>query len=281
MKSYTAKTATLDAIVDEFFNGGGTVKVRGLFTLKQISKARTIITERFDQLSEKVMHFHEEAKQSIKIHLQCRIRKLMDKVYVFFKIKTHPVLMSILYKFLGTEYIIGSVATNRILSSILGQDRHLDYPYLCDFKPKSHTIRFNRSLPINDQGPTILNPFMVESHMNNYMQGSQTELRHPTAEGNFFKKFSQIQIILKTVDLMLFHGASWNCALPNKSDHDHDAVRIQYLPKWIKWMKKIPTTLPQSFIDRISPDIYQFLGLNCPYPKVSDTAKFDNTIGRT
>ena len=40
MKSYTAKTATPEAIVEELLNGGGAVKISGLFSADQIAEAR-------------------------------------------------------------------------------------------------------------------------------------------------------------------------------------------------------------------------------------------------
>jgi ectoine hydroxylase-related dioxygenase (phytanoyl-CoA dioxygenase family) len=82
-------------------------------------------------------------------------------------------------------------------------------------------------------------------------------------------------------DVALFYGVTWHCAMPNKSDHDRNAVLIQYLPKWVKPMEDMPAALPQSFIDAASPDIRQLLGLNYPYPEVLDAAKSGNTIGRT
>jgi ectoine hydroxylase-related dioxygenase (phytanoyl-CoA dioxygenase family) len=278
MKSYTAQTATPDAIVDELLNGDGAVKISGLFTPEQIADARAIIMEHSEQASEKVTHFQGAAEQSGKIDLQRRVWNLLAKGDVFSDMAAHPVLMDILRKFLGTEFIMGSIAANRILPGGPGQEPHVDYPYWDYHKPESHPIGFNCSFPMNAQVSVILDPFTVESGATGYMPGSQKELRYPTAEDTFYDTCSQM--IGEPGDVVLFYGVTWHCAMPNKSDHDRNAVLIQYLPKWVKPMEDMPAALPQSFIDAASPDIRQLLGLNYPYPEVLDAAKAGNTEGR-
>ncbi len=278
MKSYTAQTATPDAIVDELLNGDGAVKISGLFTPEQIADARAIIMEHSEQASEKVTHFQGAAEQSGKIDLQRRVWNLLAKGDVFSDMAAHPVLMNILRKFLGTEFIMGSIAANRILPGGPGQEPHVDYPYWDYHKPDSHPIGFNCSFPMNAQVSVILDPFTVESGATGYMPGSQKELRYPTAEDKFYDTCSQM--IGEPGDVALFYGVTWHCAMPNKSDHDRNAVLIQYLPKWVKPMEDMPAALPQSFIDAASPDIRQLLGLNYPYPEILDAAKAGNTEGR-
>ena len=43
MKSFSAETAKPDAVVDELLNGGGAVKISGLFSLEQIAEARAVV----------------------------------------------------------------------------------------------------------------------------------------------------------------------------------------------------------------------------------------------
>ena len=278
MKSYTAKTATPEAIVEELLNGGGAVKISGLFSADQIAEARAIIMEHSESDTEKATHFQGAAEADGKISLQRRVWNLLAKGDVFSEMAAHPVLMNILRKFLGTEFIMGSIAANRILPGGPGQEPHVDYPYWDSHKPETHPIGFNGSFPMNAQVSVILDPFTVESGATGYMPGSQKELRYPTAEDKFFDTCEQM--IGGPGDVALFYGVTWHCAMPNKSDHDRNAVLIQYLPKGVKPMEDMPAALPQSFIDAASPDIRQLLGLNYPYPEVLDTAKAGNAVGR-
>ena len=278
MKSFTAKTANPDVIVDELLNGGGAVKISGLFTPEQIAEARAIVMVHSEQNAEKVTHFQGAAEQEGKISLQRRVWNLLAKGEVFSQMAAHPVLMDILRKFLGTEFIMGSIAANRILPGGPGQEPHVDYPYWDFHKPETHPVGFNGSFPMNAQVSIILDPFTAESGATGYYPGSQKMLRYPTPEDKFYDNCAQMTG--EPGDVALFYGVTWHCAMPNNSDHDRSAILIQYLPKWVKPMEDIPAALPQSFVDGASDDIRQLMGLNYPYPEVLDAAKAGNTEGR-
>ncbi|MGJ8628895.1 MAG: phytanoyl-CoA dioxygenase family protein [Sulfitobacter sp.] len=279
MKSFPAYTATPDVIVDELLNGAGVVKITGLFTADQIAEARAVVMTHSEQDSEKVTHFQGAAVEEGSINLQRRVWNLLAKGDVFSQMAAHPVLMDILRKFLGTEFIMGSIAANRILPGGPGQEPHVDYPYWDFHKPETHPVGFNGSFPMNAQVSVVLDPFTAESGATGYLPGSQKELRYPTPQDNFFDNCAQMTA--EPGDVVLFYGVMWHCAMPNKSDHDRSAILIQYLPKWVKPMEDMPAALPQSFIDGASNDIRQLIGLNYPYPEVLDAAKSGNTEGRT
>ena len=278
MKSFTAKTANPDVIVDELLNGGGAVKISGLFTPEQIAEARAIVMVHSEQNAEKVTHFQGAAEQEGKISLQRRVWNLLAKGEVFSQMAAHPVLMDILRKFLGTEFIMGSIAANRILPGGPGQEPHVDYPYWDFHKPETHPVGLNGSFPMNAQVSIILDSFTAESGATGYYPGSQKMLRYPTPEDKFYDNCAQMTG--EPGDVALFYGVTWHCAMPNNSDHDRSAILIQYLPKWVKPMEDIPAALPQSFVDGASDDIRQLMGLNYPYPEVLDAAKAGNTEGR-
>lgn len=278
MKSFTAQTATPDVIVDELLNGDGVVKISGLFAPEQIAEARAIVMDHSEQAAEKVTHFQGAAEQDGKIDLQRRVWNLLAKGEVFSEMAAHPVLMEILRKFLGTEFIMGSIAANRILPGGPGQEPHVDYPYWDFHRPESHPVGFNGSFPMNAQVSVILDPFTAESGATGYLPGSQKELRYPVPEDKFYDHCAQMTG--EPGDVALFYGVTWHCAMPNNSDHDRSAILIQYLPKWVKPMEDIPAALPQSFIDGASDDIRQLIGLNYPYPEVLDAAKAGNAEGR-
>lgn len=277
MKRFTATTADPDTIVQELLHGDGAVCISGLFTPEEIAEARAIVMEHSAQ-ADKVTHFQGAAAEAGKINLQRRVWNLLAKGEVFSTMAAHPVLMDILRKFLGTEFIMGSIAANRILPGGPGQEPHIDYPYWDFHKPETHPVGFNGSFPMNAQVSVILDPFTIESGATGYVAGSQKELRYPTEDDKFYERYSQMTG--EPGDVALFYGLTWHCAMPNNSDHDRSAILIQYLPKWVKPMEDIPRAVSPEFIENASPEIRQLIGLNYPYPEILDASKAGNTEGR-
>ena len=278
MQRYTADTVDVDAIVDALLHGDGAVLLAGLFDPDQVAEARAIIMEHSEAASEKVTHFQGAAEADGTIGLQRRVWNLLAKGEVFSTMATHPVLMRILRKFLGSEFIMGSIAANRILPGGPGQEPHVDYPYWDFHAPETHPIGLNGSFPMNAQVSIILDPFTEESGATAFVPGSQRELRYPQESDRFFERCVRMEG--EPGDVVLFYGVTWHCAMPNLSNHDRNAVLIQYLPKFVKPMEDMPAALPQSFMDEASADMRQLLGLNYPYPEVLDAAKAGNTEGR-
>lgn len=278
MKRFTAENADPDAIIQELLHGGGVVGISGLFSVEDITEARAIVMAHSEDDAPKTTHFQGAAEDEGQINLQRRVWNLLAKGEVFSRLATHPVLMDILRKFLGSEFIMGSIAANRILPGGPGQEPHVDYPYWDFHRPETHPVGLNASFPMNAQVSVLLDPFTPESGATGYVPGSQKELRYPTAADGFYDKCEQMTG--EPGDVALFFGVTWHCAMPNKADHDRSAILIQYLPKWVKPMEDMPAALPQVFIDKASPDMRQLLGLNYPHPEVLDSARAGNTEGR-
>lgn len=264
--------------MQELLHGAGAVCISGLFSPEEIAEARAIIMAYSEEAAEKVTHFQGAAAEDGKLNLQRRVWNLLAKGEVFSRMAAHPKLMEILRAFLGTEFIMGSIAANRILPGGPGQEPHVDYPYWDFHSPETHPVGLNGSFPMNAQVSIILDPFTEESGATAYLPGSQKELRYPAEEDRFFERCERMTG--EPGDVALFFGVCWHCAMPNKSNHDRNAVLIQYLPKWVKPMEDMPAALPRSFVEAASPDMRQLLGLNYPYPEVLDTAKAGNTEGR-
>lgn len=278
MKRYTARTADPDAIVQELLHGDGAVLLSGLFTDGQIAEARAIVMRHSDASADTVTHFQGDAAASGKLALQRRVWNLLAKGQVFSDMAAHPVLMAILRRFLGTEFIMGSIAANRILPGGPGQEPHVDYPYWDFHKPQTHPVGLNASFPMNAQASILLDPFTEQSGATAFVPGSQRELRYPAESDRFFERCERM--LGAPGDVALFYGVTWHCAMPNSADHDRSAILLQYLPKWVKPMEDMPAALPQAFLDAASPDMRQLLGLNYPYPEVLETAAAGNTEGR-
>jgi len=267
------------AVVDELLHGGGAVVFPGLFSPDEVAEARRIIMHHSDADDGKATHFQGKAEADGKLALQRRVWNLLAKGDVFARMAAHPVLMDVLRRFLGSEFIMGSIAANRILPGGPGQEPHVDYPYWDFHSPETHPVGLNASFPMNAQVSVILDPFTEESGATAYVPGTQKELRYPGEADGFFDRCARMTG--QPGDAVLFFGATWHCAMPNHSDHDRNAVLIQYLPKWVKPMEDMPAALPASVIDGASADLRQLLGLNYPYPEVLDSAKAGNTEGRT
>ncbi|QPH54137.1 phytanoyl-CoA dioxygenase family protein [Pontivivens ytuae] len=278
MLSLTPDTAAPEIVVEELMTGGGAVRLTGLFTADEVAEARAIIMRHSEADAAKVTHFQGAAEADGTLALQRRVWNLLAKGEVFSRMAAHSVLMAILRRFLGSEFIMGSIAANRILPGGPGQEPHIDYPYWDFHTPQTHPMGLNASFPMNAQVSVILDPFTEESGATAYVPGSQKELRYPTEDDRFFERCARMTG--DPGDAVIFFGAAWHCAMPNRSDHDRNAVLIQYLPKWVKPMEDMPAALPADFVAAASDDMCQLLGLNYPYPEVLDVAEGGNTEGR-
>lgn len=277
MQSYTADTIDPDAIVQELLHGKGAVRITGLFTDAEVAEARRIIHEH-SAAADTVTHFQGQAEQDGKLNLQRRVWNLLAKGDVYARMAAHPVIMQVLRRFLGTEFIMGSIAANRILPGGPGQEPHVDYPYWDFYKAETHPVGLNASFPMNAQVSIMLDPFTMESGATAYVPGSQKELRYPTDADDFYGKCARM--LGDPGDVALFFGAAWHCAMPNTSDIDRSAVLINYAPKWLTPIEEMHAALPDGFLDTASDDLRQLLGQNYPHPQAFDAAEARNTIGR-
>ncbi|MCY4260211.1 MAG: phytanoyl-CoA dioxygenase family protein [Rhodobacteraceae bacterium] len=278
MKSFLPACADPATIVDELLNGAGAVRIPELLSREQVRDARMRIMEHSEQAAEKVTHFQGAAAEAGTLDRQRRVWNLLAKGAVFSEMAIHPVLMPILRLFLGSEMVMGSIAANRILPGGPGQEPHIDYPYWDFHAPTTHPIGLNAGYPLNAQVTVLLDPFTKESGATAFVPGSQKPLRYPAEEDGFFDRCERM--LGDPGDAVVFFGAVWHCAMPNRSDHDRNAVLIQYLPKWVKPMEDMPAALSPAFLTAASDDLRQLLGLNYPYPEVLDEAGGGNTEGR-
>lgn len=280
MLTLTESQINATAICHELMHGGGAVKFKGLFSDEQIAEARRIIMTESGQDDQKVTHFQGSAMEEGTVNLQRRVWNLLAKGEVFSQMAAHPVIMSVLRRWLGTEFIMGSIAANRLLPGGPGQEPHVDYPYWDFHAAETHPLGLNASFPMNAQVTIVLDPFTEESGATAYAPGTQKELRYPTEseQEGFFQSCDRM--FAEPGDTVLFFGAAWHCAMPNRSDHDRNAVLINYLPKWVKPLEDMPGAMPPGFIDAATDDIKQLLGLNYPYPEILDQAAAINAEGR-
>ncbi|MEL7214427.1 MAG: phytanoyl-CoA dioxygenase family protein [Pseudomonadota bacterium] len=278
MLSLTPETAAPDVIAQELMHGGGAVHISGLFSAEEVAEARGIIMAQSEADAAKATHFQGAAEAEGTLNLQRRVWNLLAKGEVFSTMAAHPVLMAALRAFLGSEFIMGSIAANRILPGGPGQEPHVDYPYWDFHAPGTHPMGLNASFPMNAQVSVILDPFTEDSGATAYVPGTQTELRYPSDADRFYERAERM--LGEPGDVVIFFGAIWHCAMPNRSQQERNAVLIQYLPKWVKPMEDMPASLSAEFLANAAPDMRQLLGLNYPYPEVLDAAAAGNAEGR-
>jgi ectoine hydroxylase-related dioxygenase (phytanoyl-CoA dioxygenase family) len=267
----------IEQIIDELLAGQGAVVIRQGFTADEIAEARELIMS-YSADEERETHFVGGSMD--KVHLQRRVWNLLNKGEIFETMVQHPTVVAITSAFLGDEFILGSIAANRLLPGGPGQEPHIDYPYWDLYKRSSFPARINSSYPLNLQATILLDPFTPESGATAFLPLSQKELTYPDeADRDAFHANAQ-RMLGDPGDIVLFNGMCWHCAMPNVSDADRSGVLIEYLPKFITPLEDQRSGVRQEVIDRGTPMLRQLMGFDYPYPKLFDEAEAKVQIGR-
>lgn len=274
MRDFDWHDFDVEDAVAELMDGGGAVRFPGAFPEAAVREARDIITAISDRDVPKLTHFQRTAGDEAALDRQRRVWNLLSKAPIFSAFAMHPAAMTLLGRFLGDEFIMGSICASRLLPGSPGQEPHIDYPYWDFHKRASFPMRTNASFPLNAQATIMLDPFTEESGATAYLPGSQKAMRYPGKDDPFFDRCSRM--LGDPGDMVVFFGATWHCAMPNRSDHDRTGILIEYLPKFVKPVEDLLSGLDEAFLDSADPMIRQLLGLNYPYPQI-----FDKTQGGT
>ena len=278
MRKFDKDNFDPEEVVLELTEGNGAAVFPRLFPKEVVDEARERILDYSNREAPKVTHFQGKAEQENRLSLQRRVWNLLTKGSVFATIAENLVIINVMKKFLGTEFIMGSIAANRILPGGPGQEPHIDYPYWDFHRPESFPKNLNSSFPLNAQVTIILDPFTEESGATAYVPGSQRDIRYPTEKDRFFERCEQM--VGEPGDAVFFFGACWHCAMPNKSTRDRTGILIEYLPKFVKPVEDMVTTLHEEFKRQMSPMMRQLLGFNYPYPQLFDESEARNAAGR-
>jgi ectoine hydroxylase-related dioxygenase (phytanoyl-CoA dioxygenase family) len=261
MRTISSEDFSPDAVVDELLDGGGTVRIPGVYSAHQVTRARTIIEAATADDALTGSHFnHDEAGA----RLQRRVWNLFAADPVFCEMIEHPLVVESMRAFLGSDFVVGSYCASRTMPGYGGQEPHIDYPYWDYHRAHSFPARINSSYPLNAQGTIVIDPFTVESGATAYRPGTARELRYPTSDDRFFDNYEQM--LGEPGDLILFFGLTWHCAMPNRGDGGRIGLLIEFLPKFVKPVEDMLTALDDEFLASASPTIRQMLGLNYPWP---------------
>ncbi|MEM7285273.1 MAG: phytanoyl-CoA dioxygenase family protein [Actinomycetota bacterium] len=271
--------AQLPELLEELLTGRGAIALRQAFDADVVAEARALIHLYTAEEDDKETHFLGASTDEL--NLQRRVWNLLDKGEVFEQMVQHPVVMSIVGAFLGDEFIMGSVAANRIMPGGPGQEPHIDYPYWDLYKRSSFPMRINSSFPLNTQATVLLDPFTPESGATAFLPHSQGELLYPDTSDRdrFFAECARMTG--DPGDLVIFNGMCWHCAMPNtSSDQDRTGILIEYLPKFITPLEDQLSGVRQEVVDRATPILRQLMAMDYPYPKLFDDADAAVVIGR-
>ncbi|MDE1181942.1 phytanoyl-CoA dioxygenase family protein [Paraburkholderia sp.] len=268
MNSIDAVSATPQTIVAALTDGPGAIRIRGAFSADQIADARRVVMAHSEDRAQTVTHFQGQAAEDQRLHLQRRVWNLLAKGAVFSAMSEHPLIVDAMRLFLGADFIMGSIAANRILPGGPGQEPHIDYPYWDLHAPDTFPLGINSSFPLNAQVTIPLDPFTPETGATAFVPHTQHALRYPGEADAFYERCERMEA--EPGDVVIFFGATWHCAMPNRSDRDRSAVLIQYLPKFVKPMEDLRAMVGEGFVQRASPTMRQLLGMNFPYPQNLD-----------
>ena len=268
----------LPDILEELLTGSGAVVIRQALTPDQTAEARRLVLQYSESEADRETHFHGGHRDQV--HLQRRVWNLLDKGEIFEEIVQLPAVMTIAGAFLGNQFILGSIAANRLLPGGPGQEPHVDYPYWDLYDRDSFPMRINSSFPMNLQATFVLDPFTEESGASAWLPGTQHELRYPDERDRdrFYREMQRMTG--DPGDCVLFNGQCWHCAMPNESQHDRSAVLIEYLPKFVTPLEDQKLGVRQEVKDRATPMLRQLMSMVYPYPKLFDEAEATVQIGR-
>lgn len=271
--------AQMPDLLAELLTGAGAIVIRNAFPADEIAEARRLIHHYSDTEVSKETHFQGANAETL--HLQRRVWNLLNKGEVFERMVQHEVVMAIIARFLGSAFIMGSVAANRLLPGGPGQEPHVDYPYWDMYKRDEFPMNINSSFPLNAQATVLLDPFTAESGATAFLPYSHRDLRYPDEHDREHFHANADRMTGDPGDCVIFNGMVWHCAMPNvSSDVDRTGVLIEYLPKFVAPLEDLRRGVRREVVERATPMLRQLMALEYPYPEILDDNTGEATIGR-
>src|ERR1044071_6719709 len=133
---------------------------------------------------------------------------LHGKGYFFFTMLKREPIVSIVKALLGDEFILGSIAANRLLPGGPGQELHVDYPYWDIYKRSSFPTNINPSFPMNCQATILLDDFTEENGATAIVPHTQKLGRYPEEPAKHPPETERL--VGKSGDVAVFYGLCWH-----------------------------------------------------------------------
>lgn len=268
--SQTQIKQAIEALID----GPGYYVIPAIMSKEELKSTNQIIQSHSNHAAG-ATHFHGAHQD--KVHLQRRVWNLLNKGDIFIELAKYHAVMEVFSKILGSKFILGSLAANRLLPGAPGQEPHIDYPYWDLYKKEEFPININASFHMNCQSLISLHDFTKENGATALVPYSQKRGIYPNREE--FEKQS-IQIEIPAGSMVLFTGLIWHCSMPNNSDHERTSLLGQYLPKFVKPMEDFLYSIHDDLKQTKDEDLRQILGLDLRYPEKLEDAAFGNAEGQ-
>ena len=268
----------LPELLAELLNGSGVIIIKEAFPLEMVAEARNLIRHYTAAETDKETHFLGASTDQI--NLQRRVWNLLNKGEVFEQMVQHWLVMKIVAAFLGDEFIMGSVAANRLMPGGPGQEPHIDYPYWDLYKRSSFPMAINSSFPLNCQATVMLDPFTPQSGATAFLPYSQGGLRYPDSADRERFFADAVRMEGDPGDCVIFNGMCWHAAMPNVSEQDRTGILIEYLPKFVTPLEDQLSGVSSEVVERATPMLRQLMAMDYPYPKLFDEAEATVQIGR-
>lgn len=263
MKTFSRDQFDARDIARELLEGDGVVLLKGVFDRERIARARAILDRETETARETGSHFNQGTQDPL---LQRRIwfTRLVELDPDIARLVEDPMIYAPMQAFLGDEFVMGSMCSSRIMPGFGGQEPHVDYPYWDIYRRGTFPMQINASFPLNAQAVILIDPFTEENGATALAPGSQDQLRYPVPEDDFFGRC--IRLTGEPGDVVLFYGAAWHCAMPNRSKGSRTGILVEFLPKFVKPIEDMLTGLDKDFLDGASPQMRQLLGFRYPWP---------------
>lgn len=263
MKIFTRETFNVESVVTQLLLEDGAVLLKDVYPREQIAGMKVTLDAETEIAAETGSHFNQNAEEA---SLQRRIwfTKLVDLDPNIARLVEDPMITEAMRGFLGTEFVMGSLCSSRIMPGFKGQEPHVDYPYWDIYRRDTFPREINASFPLNAQAVILIDEFTEENGATALAPGTQHELRYPTESDDFYGRC--IRLTAKPGDVVLFNGAAWHCAMPNQSTTSRTGLLVEFLPKFVKPIEDMLTGLDEDFLASASPLMKQLLGFHYPWP---------------
>jgi hypothetical protein len=215
MKRFTPDTAEPAAIVEELLNGGGAVLLSRGCSPRSDRRGARGSSWRTPRPADKVTHFQGAAEaEGALIACSGGCGTCSPRARCFRRWRRIPVLMAAL-RVPRLEFIMGSIAANRILPGGPGQEPHVDYPYWDFHAPHTHPVGLNGELP--DERAGLGDPRPVHQGKRGHRLCAWVAARAALPPTESRSSSSAASGWGEPGDAALFYGAVWHCAMPNKA----------------------------------------------------------------
>lgn len=223
-----------ETIVEAILHGPGycvTPEVLSQEELSEIHGALDAIRER--EWNEKVGESKQQRCFAISVKHPC-FRRLMS----------HPLVVQVWRKLLGSDMICSTWSSNTILGGHGRYGWHADYPYWSMAEPWPSGLLAGQTL-------WLLDDFTAENGATGLVPNSHLKNCRPNGDSTQARS-DETLLIAKAGSLLMFDGRLWHSSRPNSTDKPRSALLGMYARSCIVPMEDMSAQLP--YLSDVTPD---------------------------